>query len=118
MHICIKLLSLAVSPVKGRLTEGINDWVWFKSVCMTSHKRVLHNEPRIGKGWDVLWSDWREAFLISWSYGMGDPMAPSEGEGNSEGGGSARRIASREAKRAGITRPQLLEMSRPGALGT
>ena len=48
---------------------------------------------------------WREAFLISWSYGMGDPMAPSEGEGNSEGGGSARRIASREAKRAGITRP-------------
>jgi hypothetical protein len=105
MHICIKLLSLAVSPVKGRLAEGINDWVWFKSVCMGSHKRVLHNEPRIGKGWDVLWSDWREAFLISWSYGMGDPMAPSEREGNSEGGGSARRIASREAKRAGITRP-------------
>ena len=46
-----------------------------------------------------------EAFLISWSYGMGDPMAPSEREGNSEGGGRARRIASREAKRAGITRP-------------
>jgi hypothetical protein len=35
---------------------------------------------------------------------MGDPMAPSEGEGNSEGGGSARQIASRQAKRAGITR--------------
>jgi hypothetical protein len=49
---------------------------------------------------------------------MGDPMAPSEGEGNSEGGGHARRIAGRQAKRAGITRPQLLEMSRPGALGT
>ena len=49
-------------------------------------------------------SDWRVAFLISRSYGMGDPMAPSEREGNSEGGGSARRIASREAKRAGITR--------------
>ena len=32
---------------------------------------------------------------------MGDPMATSEGEGNSEGGGSARRIASREAKRGG-----------------
>jgi hypothetical protein len=48
---------------------------------------------------------WREAFLISSSYGMGDPMAPSEREGNSEGGGSARRFASREAKRAGITRP-------------
>jgi hypothetical protein len=46
---------------------------------------------------------------------MGDPMAPSEGEGNSEGGGTARRIASRKAKRAGITRPLLLEMSRPGA---
>ena len=45
---------------------------------------------------------------------MGDPMAPSEGEGNSEGGGTARRFASHRAKRAGITRPQLLEMSRPG----
>jgi hypothetical protein len=49
---------------------------------------------------------------------MGDPMAPSEGEGNSEGGGRARRIASREAKRAGITRLELLEMSRPGDFGT
>jgi hypothetical protein len=37
MHICIKLLSLAVSPVKGRLAEGINDWVSFKSVCMGRH---------------------------------------------------------------------------------
>jgi hypothetical protein len=55
--------------------------------------------------WCLFCSDWREAFLISWSYGMGDPMALSESEGNSEGGGSARRIASREAKRAGITRP-------------
>ena len=36
---------------------------------------------------------------------MGDPMAPSECEGNSEGGGTARRIASRQANRAGITRP-------------
>jgi hypothetical protein len=35
----------------------------------------------------------------------GDPMAPSDSEGNSEGGGTARRIASRQAKRAGITRP-------------
>ena len=42
---------------------------------------------------------------FQWSYGMGDPMAPSECEGNSEGGGSARRIASRKAKGAGITRP-------------
>ena len=41
----------------------------------------------------LFWSDCREAFLISWSYGMGEPMAPSEGEGNSEGRGSARRIA-------------------------
>ena len=57
------------------------------------------------EGWCFFCSDWREAFLISWSYGMGDPMAPSGGEGNSEGGGRARRIASREAKRAGITRP-------------
>jgi hypothetical protein len=36
---------------------------------------------------------------------MGDPMAPSGSEGNSEGGGRARWFASREAKRAGITRP-------------
>jgi len=36
---------------------------------------------------------------------MGNPMAPSGGEGNSEGGGRARRFASRQAKRAGITRP-------------
>jgi hypothetical protein len=36
---------------------------------------------------------------------VGDPMAQREGEGNSEAAGSARRIASREAKRAGITRP-------------
>jgi hypothetical protein len=50
----------------------------------------LRFEPPIQQGG-------REAFLISWSYGMGDPMAPSEGEGNSEGG---------------------REMSRPGALGT
>jgi hypothetical protein len=32
-------------------------------------------------------SDWREAFVISWSYGMGDPLAPSGVEGNREGGG-------------------------------
>ncbi len=32
-------------------------------------------------------SDWWEAFVISWSYGMGDPLAPSEVEGNREGGG-------------------------------
>jgi len=36
---------------------------------------------------------------------MGDPMASSEREGNSEGGGSACRIVSRQAKRAGITGP-------------
>jgi len=42
---------------------------------------------------------------------MGDPMAPSDSEGNSEGGGRARWFASRKAKRAGITRPQLFEMS-------
>ncbi len=39
-------------------------------------------------------SDCREAFVMSWSSGMGDPLAPSEGvpcrpkaEGNREGGG-------------------------------
>jgi len=36
---------------------------------------------------------------------MEGPMAPSDSEGNSEGGGRARWVASREAKRAGITRP-------------
>ena len=59
----------------------------------------------LGQGWGLFWSDWRETFLISWSYEMGDPKAPSGSEGNSEGGGTARRFASREAKCAGITRP-------------
>ena len=31
-------------------------------------------------------NDWREAYVISYSYGMGDPLAPSEAEGNSGGG--------------------------------
>ena len=79
---------------------------WYRSkVFAWAYRETSNRELNLGQGWDLFWSDWREAFLISWSYGMGDPMAPSEGEGNSEGGGSARRIASREAKRAGITRP-------------
>jgi len=32
-------------------------------------------------------SDWWEAFAISGCYEMGDPLAPSEVEGNREGGG-------------------------------
>ncbi len=32
-------------------------------------------------------SDWWEAFVISGCYEMGDPLAPSEVEGNREGGG-------------------------------
>ncbi len=32
-------------------------------------------------------SDWWEAFVISGCYEMGDPLAPSEVEVNSEGGG-------------------------------
>jgi hypothetical protein len=35
-------------------------------------------------------SDCREAFVISRSYGMGDPLDPSEVEGNREGGGFTR----------------------------
>jgi hypothetical protein len=31
-------------------------------------------------------SDWWEAFVISRRYEMGDPLAPSEVEGNREGG--------------------------------
>jgi hypothetical protein len=31
-------------------------------------------------------SDWWEAFVISGRYEMGDPLAPSEVEGNREGG--------------------------------
>jgi hypothetical protein len=44
-------------------------------------------------------SDCREAFVISWSYGMGDPLAP-----RSEGAG---RIGRGEAgpPQAGFTRP-------------
>ena len=36
---------------------------------------------------------------------MGDPMAPSDSEGNSEGEALPAAVASRQAKRAGITRP-------------
>ncbi len=32
-------------------------------------------------------SDWWEAFVVSGCYEMGDPLAPSEVEGNREGGG-------------------------------
>ena len=35
-------------------------------------------------------SDCREAFVISGRYEMGDPLAPSEVEGNREGGGFTR----------------------------
>jgi hypothetical protein len=35
-------------------------------------------------------SDWWEAFIISGCYEMGDPLAPSEVEGNREGGGFTR----------------------------
>jgi hypothetical protein len=39
-------------------------------------------------------SDWWEAFVISGRYEMGDPLAPSEVEGNREGGGlSVRRTS-------------------------
>ena len=31
--------------------------------------------------------DWRKAFVLSARYGMRDPLAPSLGEGNREGGG-------------------------------
>ena len=80
--------------------------VWcFSKVFAWASRKTPNIELNSGQGWDLFWSDWREAFLISGSYGMGDPMAPSEGEGNSEGGGRARRIASRQAKRTGITRP-------------
>ncbi len=37
--------------------------------------------------------DWWEAYVISNSYGMGDPLAPSEAEGNSGGGRFTRRFS-------------------------
>ena len=47
-------------------------------------------------------SDCREAYVISYSYGMGDPLD------------SRFREAGRTAEGGGITRPQLFEMTRPG----
>jgi len=65
---------------------------WYRSKVFTwASRKTPDIEVNSGQGWDLFWSDWREAFLISWSYGMGDPMAPSISEGNSEGGGRARR---------------------------
>ena len=34
-----------------------------------------------------------EAFVISWCYGMGDPLAPSVSEENSGGGRLVRRVS-------------------------
>ena len=47
-------------------------------------------------------SDCREAYVISNSYGMGDPLASRFEE------------AGRTAEGGGITRPQLFEITRPG----
>jgi len=61
-----------------------------KSIRLDMPEDELHNgmaewrsvEPICKKG--VL--AWWEAFVISRRYGMGDPLAPSEVEGNSGGG--------------------------------
>jgi hypothetical protein len=39
-------------------------------------------------------SDWWEAFVISGCYEMGDPLAPSEVEGNREGGNRRKDVMS------------------------
>ncbi len=46
-------------------------------------------------------SDWWEAFVISGCYETGDPLAPSEVEGNREGGGLPA-IASRSGEAGGL----------------
>ncbi len=55
-------------------------------------------------------SDCREAYVISDSYGMGDPLASrfEEAGRTAEGGGLPAVLL------AGITRPYLFEMTRPG----
>ncbi len=55
------------------------------------------------KGQRSFCCDWREAYVISNSCGMGDPLD------------SRFREAGRTAEGGGITRPQLFEMTRPGA---
>ena len=63
-------------------------------------------------------SDWREGYVISNSYGMGDPLASrfKEAGRTAEGGGLPAGFLAGITRRfaAGITRPQLLEMTRPG----
>jgi hypothetical protein len=66
----------------------LNCWCCSK-VFAWAFRKTPNIDLNSGQGWDLFWSDWREAFLISGSYGMGDPMAPSVCEGNSEGGGRA-----------------------------
>jgi hypothetical protein len=54
-------------------------WSGSKVFAWASRK-TPNIELNEGQGWDLFWSDWREAFLISGSYGMGDPVAPSGSE--------------------------------------
>jgi hypothetical protein len=49
----------------------------FADKCIPSDKKAM----------TYFLSDWWEVFVISGCYEMGDPLAPSEVEGNREGGG-------------------------------
>jgi hypothetical protein len=68
------------------LLRAGENWKARKKTMLFWHKDKFF----VGR-WCLFCRDWREAFLFSWSYGMGDPMVPSVSEGNSEGGGTARR---------------------------
>jgi hypothetical protein len=47
----------------------------FKSVYM-GEKRISHQSPHIGQGWDLFRSDWREGAVFEEKTSPGDLAAP------------------------------------------
>ena len=57
--------------------------ICFIRLMNTSHKEIFSHTKRMMMRFFL--GDCREAYVVSNSYGMGDPLAPSEVEGNSGG---------------------------------
>jgi hypothetical protein len=39
---------------------------WYRSKVFTqAYKGISCNDPHVGKGWDLFWSDWREGAVFS-----------------------------------------------------
>jgi len=74
--------------------------ICFIRLMSTSYKEIFSQTKRMVMR--PFLGDCREAYVISNSYGMGDPLASRFGK------------AGRTAEGGGITHPELFEMTRPG----